>query len=531
MKNKKLILFSLFTIGILCLTNISIVNAVSDVTVEGLSNIGGNNYWIWNQVKKVKWPKTNDAQVSIYFCGTPLYAEGTEVCGYTEDGSEHEIKLVKPNVDGNYHYYNVSINPWFSNSEGYIKVVNSSGQTIAISKKIMIVSSLPTSSPTSTPPIISPTPITSTSVSSISYVELRDASGSFALETAWEKDRNWPLNNNLKTVKFVAKNVGSVYIGYCPLGPSNILSANNLSGCYTLNSKNSSLGRVSLNDQNLVRKLTYYDGSTAYYVDNVYLSKSELVNTYGVIKVKALTDSSGKNIESKNIQSDSIRLNIVGSISNVQIQGLVNGTWAQGETKTVNWKSSGVSKIKRYICGIINGTERCYYWTNANEVLANNPPMSFTIGKNIDQNVQNITPVPPNTYILTKNDLYNAFMWYAKIVDASNPSVFANSNGFKIVAAAKSKYHPADLNFNYKIEKNELDAYGKLLNEGKITLSQYLRVLQFYNMGGYHLDSTNKEDGFEAGLSSSMNSIKDQLASISEALSFLSQMISGMLGR
>lgn len=61
-----------------------------------------------------------------------------------------------------------------------------------------------------------------------------------------------------------------------------------------------------------------------------------------------------------------------------------------------------------------------------------------------------------------------------------------------------ANFHPADTNRDYVISKGELDAYNKLYQDKKVTLSQWLRVTQFFNSGGYQLKA-GTEDGFAPG--------------------------------
>jgi len=82
----------------------------------------------------------------------------------------------------------------------------------------------------------------------------------------------------------------------------------------------------------------------------------------------------------------------------------------------------------------------------------------------------------------------------------SSTKIFASSKGSLAAVGGLSTttpalYHSADLNQNYKIEKNELDAYQALFQARQVSLKQLLRVIQFYNSCHYKVE-VGTQDGF-----------------------------------
>lgn len=78
-------------------------------------------------------------------------------------------------------------------------------------------------------------------------------------------------------------------------------------------------------------------------------------------------------------------------------------------------------------------------------------------------------------------------------------SVYADSSNF--VAGPPEGDNPTnlfDINGDWRISYEELQYAQRAYDESLIDISALLRIIQFYNLGGYH-DDTSGEDGYEVG--------------------------------
>ncbi|HPO68327.1 MAG TPA: hypothetical protein PLE40_01085 [Candidatus Pacearchaeota archaeon] len=357
---------------------------------NNLPDSNGNGYleWIKNDSNIINWTAQNINNVEIRAC-----KEGATLCEVKASSATSPQKI--------------SLN-WNKDTKGYIRVKdNDTG--IYSDKKIEIIDSAYISNihitDNNVTTIVSSqtTPIIFTSYG-INYVELKFLYGPNEANECYFRKNGVSLSVSNNT---------PAYISYQYHANYSILATLSLSDCGVTDNANNLSGKIVVNG----------------YIKDDY-------GNYTLVATDSLGGITLKSLAKVNEDEEEL---LSPSISNVQIEGFTGSSdqWLQGETRRVNWSVNGnVSQIKRYICtkSIGDKKEKCYYWTNANEALANNPPMDFKIGYKIDQNLSSLNPVSPNDYVLSKKeDLYNS-SWYVKIVDANDSSVFGVSTSFQIPA-------------------------------------------------------------------------------------------------
>jgi len=344
--------------------------------------------------------------------------------------------------------------------------------------------------------------------------------------------KEWgPNKDNARKITWISNGVDYVAIYYCVIP----------TGCYRLYASDTNDSRINyVNDTErsqypgLLGKFKTSNGENSV---TAYLSTWTPLNTKGIIKIVSLTNLSIYN-NSEQIEIDPCKEN-KNNLFEVSVPSL-SKTGSLGGTLTYDLTIKNTDTNN----GLINciGSSFNFEFTSSCSNLSFSAA-SVTIPPNSSKSTTFSVRIPgtisSNECPFTVKVIKNKDRTYHKSESKIDGfKVIFLSSSSSIINTQKCDY-PADKDYDCVISSMELSDYQrdcyysynkeKCKEDAQINISDLLEAIQFYNSGGYHKDSQNN---YVSGLSSSrLDSVKSQLAAISESLFSLSQKIAEVFGR